>query len=97
MVVLNQNTPICPECKAGMFKVERNNVLYVVCHDCHKTYEVLDYGTAGNEIVVSDDILEIHEYRLGQDKTVKESFMSAVGLLASQIMAEDGYFKEEEE
>ena len=97
MVVLNQNTPICPDCKAGMFKVERKGNVYLVCQDCHKTYEVLDYGTADNEIVVSDDILEIHEYRLGQDKDTKESFMSAIGLLASQIMAEDGYFKEEEE
>ena len=72
MVVLNQNTPICPECKAGMFKVERNNVLYVVCHDCHKTYEVLDYGTADNEIIVSDDNLEIYEYHLRKNKEEEE-------------------------
>ena len=89
MIVLNQNTPICPDCKSGMFKVERKGNVYLVCQDCRKTYEVLDYGTADNEIVVSDDILEIYEYRLGQDKDVKESCMSAIGLLASQIMAED--------
>lgn len=68
MVVLNQNTPICPECKAGMFKVERKGITYVVCHDCHKTYEVLDGGKADNEITVSDDNLEIYEYRLRQNE-----------------------------
>ena len=72
MVILNQNTPICPECKAGMFKAERKGVMYVVCHDCHKTYEILDGSTADNEIAVSDDNLEIYEYHLRQNKEETE-------------------------
>ena len=80
-----------------MFKVERKGNVYLVCQDCHKTYEVLDYGKADNEIVVSDDILEIHKYRLGQDKDIKESCMSAIGLLVTEVCAEDGYYDKEEE
>ena len=59
---ITQNALICPNCKAGMGYIHRKCEVYIRCNDCKKTYKVLDHGRSDHELIVSDDILEIHDY-----------------------------------
>ena len=53
-MLIQNNVPRCPSCSALMFMTERNNKLYMVCHDCLKPYRVEDNGQAEIELYVTD-------------------------------------------
>ena len=54
MMIIQSNVPRCPSCSGYMFMTERNNTLYMVCHDCLKTCRIEDVGQAEIELKVSD-------------------------------------------
>ena len=62
IAVINQNVPICPDCKSGMHK--RYNMFGVVyiCVDHNHVWRVLDNHENDNELVVTDNHLEAEAY-----------------------------------
>lgn len=56
--VINQNVPICPECKAGMHL--RHNMfgrIYICC-SCNKIWRDIGVGQVENEVIITDNVLE---------------------------------------
>lgn len=51
---LQQNVPICPECKALMLTRTQNGSLFFACVDCKAIFKVIGKGKADIELVVTD-------------------------------------------
>lgn len=52
-MIISQNDPICPRCKALMIHRHLGKVYYI-CVDCKAIYRVVCGGKAENELVVTD-------------------------------------------
>lgn len=51
---LQQNVPICPECKALMLTRTQNGSLFFACVDCKAIFKVVGKGKAEIELLVTD-------------------------------------------
>ncbi len=67
--IINQNVPICPLCKAGMFKRLNKFGEYYVCHDCKDPWRVIDAHKSDCEVVVTNNNDEALAY-IGGKKEV---------------------------
>ena len=53
--VVNQNVPICPECKAGMHKRHNPFGVYYICADCKQPWRVIDSHKSDCEVVITNN------------------------------------------
>ena len=51
-MIINQNVPICPECKAMLFKRIQNHKTYYCCLDCMSIFALQGVGKSENELIV---------------------------------------------
>ena len=60
--VINQNTPICPLCKASMFKRINKFGIHYVCLDCKEPWRVIDTHKSDYELVITNNNIEALAY-----------------------------------
>lgn len=53
-MIINQNVPICPKCKAGLSRAVQDKDVYYFCLDCMSIYKVIGTGKAENELIITD-------------------------------------------
>jgi hypothetical protein len=55
MLIVQQDVPMCPKCKAMMWQRHQDKDLYYVCHDnISHVYKVTSIGQAEIELIVTD-------------------------------------------
>lgn len=57
--VIQSNIPRCPVCAAFLYQKHQQDKVFVICDDCHATFQVACPGPTDNEIVVVDNSTEL--------------------------------------
>lgn len=65
-MIISQNVPICPKCKAMMCQRHQRGELFYFCHDCLSIFQVMEIGQAEIELVI-----ESHPQEYAQNETIK--------------------------